>query len=97
MKIGLPPEISTATPDAAARGKPATRATSGAATQSVDRVDLSAAGARIGAPNTTVDFDSAKVEAIKEAIKQGRFNVNPEVISDRLIAEASALLRPRAS
>ncbi|MES3009264.1 MAG: flagellar biosynthesis anti-sigma factor FlgM [Pseudomonadota bacterium] len=97
MKIGLPPEISTATPDAAARGKPATKATAGAATQGVDRVDLSAAGARIGAPNTTVDFDSAKVEAIKEAIKQGRFNVNPEVISDRLIAEASALLRPRAS
>lgn len=97
MKIGLPPEISTATPDAAARGKPATKTAASAATHGVDRVDLSAAGAQIGAPNTTVDFDSAKVEAIKAAIKQGSFKVNAEVISDRLIAEASALLRPRAS
>lgn len=97
MKIGLPPEISTATPDAAVRGKPAGKATASAATDAVDRVDLSAAGARIGAASQSVDFDSAKVDAIKAAIKEGRFKVNPDVISDRLIAEASALLRPRAS
>lgn len=97
MKIGLPPEISTATPDAAVRGKPATKTSASPATEAVDRVDLSPAGARIGAANQSVDFDSAKVDAIKAAIKEGRFKVNPEVISDRLIAEASALLRPRSS
>ncbi len=97
MKIGPPPDIGTTAPDAAVRSKTAGKANATNTTDSVDRVDLSAAGARIGASNQTVDFDSAKVDAIKAAIKEGRFKVNPEVISDRLIAEASALLRPRSS
>lgn len=95
MKIGLPPEINTAGQDASVRGKHRSPTTSEASAPSVDKVDLSAAGSQISASHAGMDFDSAKVDAIKEAIRQGRFSVNPEVISDRLIAEASALLRPK--
>lgn len=37
--------------------------------------------------------DSAKVEAIKQAISEGRFKVNPEVIADRLLASVRDLVQ----
>jgi len=36
-------------------------------------------------------FDGAKVEAIKQAIAEGRLSVNASVVADRLIADARAL------
>ena len=41
------------------------------------------------------DFDQAKVERIAQAIRDGRFQVNAEVIADKLIANAQELL-PKA-
>ena len=98
MKIGLPTDTAAAAVDTAHRGKAPAKAAA-SAPASVDKVNLSSAGAKLGASSSAsaVDFDSAKVDAIKEAIRQGKFTVNPEVISDRLIAEASALMRPRSS
>lgn len=98
MKIGLPTDTAAAAVDTASRGKAPAKAAA-SAPASIDKVDLSSAGAKLGAAGSAspVDFDSAKVDAIKEAIRQGKFTVNPEVISDRLIAEASALMRPRSS
>lgn len=36
--------------------------------------------------------DTAKVEAIKQAIAEGRFKINPERIADRLLASVKELL-----
>lgn len=63
---------------------------------SADRVALSAAGARMGGISSESDFDSAKVDAIRNAIRDGRFSVNPEAIADRLIADAVSLLGARS-
>ena len=38
-------------------------------------------------------FDANQVAQIKQAISEGRFEVNPEVIADRLIATAQELLQ----
>lgn len=39
---------------------------------------------------------SAKVDAIRRAIREGRFAVNAEAIADRLIDDARALMTRRA-
>ncbi|MBL0423322.1 flagellar biosynthesis anti-sigma factor FlgM [Ramlibacter sp. AW1] len=62
-----------------------------------DSVSLSPAAQRIGALQAGgEDFDSAKVQAIRQAIAEGRFQVDAGAIADRLIAEATALLGPRS-
>lgn len=63
--------------------------------RATDQVDLSAAGAQIGALDGSSDFDSAKVDAIRQAIRDGKFSVNAGAIADRLIADATSLLGPR--
>lgn len=60
----------------------------------VDQVALSAAGAQFGGFGAA-DFDQAKVDAIRTAIREGRFSVNAGAIADRLIADAAALLSPK--
>lgn len=59
-----------------------------------DQATVSAAGTQLGALGAG-DFDSAKVDAIRNAIREGRFTVNADAIADRLIADAHSLLRPR--
>ncbi len=93
MKIGLPLDISSAGHESCIQ-RPARGIHTTDASTSVDRVALSAAGSQLSAAGMPTDFDSEKVEAIKEAIRTGQFRVNSEVISERLIAEASALLGP---
>jgi len=39
----------------------------------------------MGGLNDSTPMDSAKVEAIKQAISEGRFKINPEMIADRLL------------
>lgn len=64
--------------------------------RATDTVDLSAAGARIGElDGGSADFDAAKVDAIRQAIRDGKFSVNAGAIADRLIADATSLLGPR--
>lgn len=100
IKIGstynLPPVTDSATPGStgAARSNaaPAAKTVAGAAE---DKATLSTAGAQISALAGSDDFDHAKVDAIRQAIREGRFSVNAEAIADRLIYEASALLGPR--
>ena len=54
-------------------------------------VRLSPLSAQLTAPVGFADFDHAKVEAIKQAIADGKLQVNPDAIADRLIANALAL------
>lgn len=42
-------------------------------------------------------FDAAKVDAIKDAIREGRFTVNAEVVADKLIASAQELIAKKSS
>ena len=94
MKIGSSIDTGVAT-GASLRGA----RESGAASPShgtkaaTDQVSLSSMGAQIGAAGN--DFDEAKVNEIREAIRAGRFTVNPEAIADRLLADAAALVGPR--
>jgi negative regulator of flagellin synthesis FlgM len=41
------------------------------------------------------DFDASKVAEIKAAIREGRFQVNAEVVAGKLLASANELLGPR--
>ncbi|HZY18575.1 MAG TPA: flagellar biosynthesis anti-sigma factor FlgM [Ramlibacter sp.] len=95
MKIGS--TLDTHAADAALRtGRTAPGAAPVApAAASTDQVEVSAAGAQLG--QLGGDFDSAKVDAIRTAIQEGRFTVNPERIADQLIADATALLGPRSA
>lgn len=96
MKIGSTPTPAT---DAVARPAPQAGPAAGVAaparTRATDSVDLSPAGAQIGALDSSADFDSAKVDAIRQAIRDGKFSVNAGAIADRLIADAASLLGPR--
>lgn len=40
------------------------------------------------------DIDTAKVEAVRSAIEQGTYAVNPEAIADKLLSNAQEMLRP---
>lgn len=67
---------------------------SGSAAQ--DRVELSGLSSQMQALETGIGeasgFDVAKVEAIKQAISEGRYKINPEAIADKLIASTRELL-----
>ena len=39
------------------------------------------------------EFDSGKVEAIKQAIRDGQFSVNPGAIADKLLASVEEFLK----
>lgn len=54
-----------------------------------------AKGLTEGAADPT--FDSAKVERIATAIREGKFTVNAEVIADKLIVNAEELLGRKLS
>src|SRR5688500_8328400 len=60
-----------------------------------DRVELSPLSAQIAALESSLAaepvFDSARVDAIKQAIADGRLNVKTEVVADRMIASALAM------
>ena len=43
--------------------------------------------------NLSSEFDSKKVEAMKAAIQDGSFTVNPEAIADKLLSNAQEMLR----
>jgi negative regulator of flagellin synthesis FlgM len=66
---------------------------------SSDSVTLSNTSSQIQALDSGIaeasGFDSAKVEAIKQAISEGRFTINPGLIADRLIASARELASQR--
>ena len=57
------------------------------------RVELKSQAAQQALAAQRGDFDGAKVERIAQAIRDGKFIVDPEIIADRLIANAQELLR----
>ena len=91
MKIGPLDTKPSAAPVASER-KAGTAATSGAAEPSAHVELSSAAGLLASDSSTDGSFDAEKVERIAQAIRDGKFKVNPEAIADKLIANAKELL-----
>jgi negative regulator of flagellin synthesis FlgM len=85
------PLAGTGSNTAAARTK---TNTAGSAKQ--DSVSLSDTSAQLNALETSVNqssgFDTAKVDAIKQAISEGRFKINPERIADGLLSYSRDLV-----
>lgn len=61
-----------------------------------DRVELSALSTQIAALESSLvaepGFDRAKVESIKHAILEGRLGVDADVVADKMIASALAVM-----
>lgn len=76
-------QTSAATPPAASTS---------AAPEASAQVALSSTVTQLGAGGTSGEFDAEKVARIAQAIRDGKFTVNPEAIADKLIANAQELL-----
>lgn len=97
MKIGHKPEKPTL--PVANGPAPANDATKAQASTAIpDKADasakiaLSSEAASLIAGGSTSEFDAEKVARISQAIDDGTFKINPEVIADKLIANAQELL-----
>jgi negative regulator of flagellin synthesis FlgM len=92
MKIGHL-ENTSATPAVGER-KPGAAAAPAAASgvEPSAKVALSPTVTQLAAGSTEGVFDTAKVQRISDAIRNGEFKVNPEAIADKLIANAQELL-----
>ena len=58
-------------------------------------VRLSELSAQLTSAVPGTEFDQSRVEAIKQAIAEGRLSVNADAVAERLIANALALSRSR--
>lgn len=56
------------------------------------QVELSSAASVISDTSSDPTFDSAKVERIASAIREGKFSINAEAIANKLIINAEELL-----
>ena len=104
MKIGNPEATigvaavraqDTAQKNAADGKAGGTSATGAAGAESGAGVEVrlsAAASSLLGAATADADFDADKVARISQAIDNGSYKVNAEVIADKLIANAQELL-----
>jgi negative regulator of flagellin synthesis FlgM len=94
MKIG-PLESKPAAPAVATErkaGGSAAAEASAAASGPSARVALSPAASALSTGVIDPTFDAAKVERLAQAIRDGKFEVNADVIADKLITNAQELL-----
>lgn len=95
MKINGP--VPSITPnDTAVHAKGATTGTRKSTTVTADQVDLSSLSSRLqdveAAMADTPAMDAARVAEIKQAISEGRFQINPERIADGLLDSVRQML-----
>ena len=90
MKIGPLDTKPAAAPVAGDRK--ATAPAAGTTPEPSTQVELSSAATLRGTDAADGSFDAEKVERIAQAIRDGKFRVNPEAIADKLIANAQELL-----
>lgn len=76
----------------AASTAPAPAGSAGGAVEASATVALSSAATQLAAAQSDGVFDAQKVQRISDAIRDGKFQVNPEAIADKLIANAQELL-----
>ncbi len=93
-KVGSTPTSrvsqTTAKGKASAAGKTARRPSQD------ERVDIAPLSAQLQALESSLEnvqvVDTARVEAIKQAISEGRFKVNADMVADRLLATVKELV-----
>lgn len=90
MKIGPLDSKPVAAPAPAERKGPTATADNKAEPSA--QVDLSPGASMLSGLSTDPTFDGAKVERIAQAIRDGKFEINPEAIADKLIVNAQELL-----
>lgn len=95
MKIGSI-DTKPVAPQPAER-KPGSAAPAGGKAEASAHVDLSAAATKLAEQGADPSFDTAKVERITQAIRDGKFTVNAEAIADKLITNAEELLGRKLS
>ena len=75
------------------------RAANASGSDSGDRVQFSPLASQMQAVETSMAdtpvVDAARVAEIRQAIAEGRFRVNPDVVADHLLQTARELLRSR--
>ena len=76
-----------------ATGKPAAKSAAAGVVGNSDApaVRLSGASASLSAGDSSPAFDASKVASIKQAIREGRFEVDSGVVADKLIANVNEL------
>jgi negative regulator of flagellin synthesis FlgM len=94
MKIGPLESSPVGAPATERKAQPALA--SGSAEASA-QVALSPAATELAGAKADPAFDAAKVERIAQAIRDGKFVVNPEAIADKLIVNAEELLGRKLS
>jgi len=79
--------------------RPSKEAASAPGSGGGDRVELSPLSSQLQAIESSMAdtpvVDSARVAEIRQAIAEGRFKVNPDVVADHLLQTARELLRSR--
>jgi negative regulator of flagellin synthesis FlgM len=106
MKIGQPSDIPAAlpptTPAGVAKPGPATGAVASAnanaakSTRSTGvavSVSQQARALEKSAADVATDIDTQKIAAVRSAIQDGTYVVNPEAIADKLLANAQEMLQ----
>jgi len=97
MKIGNPLDkalgVGARTESAPSTSGPSKTSSTDEAVGQSAKVTLSSASSFLGGSDAVVD--AAKVSRVKQAIDDGSYKVNPEVIADKLISNAKELLQGR--
>ena len=98
MKIGSF-EAKPVTPASATTAASKTTSSPQAGAEASMQVELSSAASELSSTGSGSDatFDTAKVERITQAIRDGKFKVNAEAIADKLIINAEELLGRKLS
>ena len=95
MKIGPLDSKPIAAPAAAERKGQAAAVENKA--EASAQVALSSGAAALSGLSTDPTFDSKKVDAIAQAIREGKFKIDAEAIADKLIINAEELLGRKPS
>ncbi len=103
MKIGQPSDMSppinpAGTANTQKPAQPTAAAAGAAASQNAQSAGVAVTVSTLARalekppPSDTGDIDTAKVAAVRSAIAEGTYVVNPEAIADKLLSNAQELL-----
>jgi len=102
MKIGNPADkaaaqaLQSSAPPATAESHKAAVGATPARPDASATIELSTAATSLLSSSGSAEFDADKVARITQAISDGTFKINPEVIADKLISNAQELLTKSA-
>ncbi len=92
MKIGNPLDKSVGGVSPRSEGASSSGKSSSTSSTSGDSSKVTLSNAAVGLMGADGDIDVQKVSSVKQAIDNGTYKINPEVIADKLIANARDVL-----